>query len=228
MSIKKWAYASAFCKNLWQCLVFVWSFIGTSKAQITILLAIFAGAWALHQYNIQVQKTLVERTLAYVERSQEGEVRDSLQVLSNLWIQDQVLDELDRTKDCKKREWPELAKTLIESTRGIVPVFDLDQVDRDTLIGTSLKEDVLTARNFYTDVSICALKGVCQKTATCDFFGLEIFNFKFLYGNLLKNWGDRWGYSLAREMKIFSEQMCGVTEVPNLKNCELPSTVNKE
>ncbi len=180
-----------------KALINFWVWLGGNKDQITIVIAIIAGLWILFEYYDRVDKAKIKETLKYVDRFQKNKVFHSKTALRKFWLEPENRAKLD---EHQIDQWPKLATKMVKSHK--------DQ-----------EEYLLTVLDFYRDVSLCALSDVCHKKKTCEYFGNSIYDFNFLYGDMINEWEKDWRQNFDLEIKSFLDDLCeGLIDKSPYKN----------
>lgn len=127
------------------------------SAVVTILGALAAGLWALHEYNDSQDRARIEATLAYRKQYDGEPLFAARRVVDRAWLG--AADESAELR--KKRDWKAYAELVARLARQ--PDFTLSLT---TILG------------FYDELYVCMRDRICDRGTAVDLFGKDALTYR--------------------------------------------------
>jgi hypothetical protein len=130
-----------------------WSWLGRSKDQLTIILAVVGIPFITYQYFQTKLENRITNSLTYITKQEEKEIQASRTNLIDFIMSDSELSDLYKKNECFK-------DSLITTLRA--RVYKTED-SRKTYF-----KDFYALHNLYSDAATCAITGRCDLYSMCS------------------------------------------------------------
>ena len=169
---------------------------------IKLLFLTCGGIFAIIQYFHYIDQEKVAKTIIFVQKYNEGEIRSAITDLKEVWFKVDI--------EIKVQNIESALGEINDSTKPIIADKIRIKADEDfkdlvdSIIKTyDFKTKIIIVANFYEAIAICALNNECDKKLAGNFFKVDMVSFLNNYYPFFKDIEMKWNKDMVKNVKLF-------------------------
>jgi hypothetical protein len=163
----------------------------TTMEIVKVLLAVGVASWGIYEYYYKDRISKIDRAQGYVKEHVEMTAKTAV---DDFWA-------LSKRENKVSFEWDQNTAKTDDIAEKKYKIATYESIGGIIANDHELRKNVHKLQQFYYNVAVCLNDGICDLETTCDAFFGDVFGYRLIHIEYLKQFASEWSIDKNTQME---------------------------